>query len=120
MSIRHHARMIVALAAAYALALQAVFLAIGSPFGGTTAFSGVPICSSLGADRSTPAGQGQDCLGICLAGCCCGAAAAPAPGATVLTYVSDASQKLPAALDADPILLRNAFGAHRSRAPPFA
>jgi hypothetical protein len=120
MSIRHHARMIVALAAAYALALQAVFLAIGGPFGGVAAFIGLPICSSLGTDHSTPAGQGHDCPGVCLAGCCCGAAAAPAPGAVSVTYVSDASQRLAAAIETAPILPRIAIGAHRSRAPPIA
>jgi len=112
--------MIVALATAYALALQAVFLAIGGPFAAATAFIGLPICSSLGADHSAPAGQGHDCLGACLAGCCCGAAAAPAPGVVSITYVSDAGQKLAAAIGTDPILLRNAIGAHRSRAPPIA
>lgn len=112
--------MIVALAAAYALALQAVFLAFGYPFGGATASISLPICSSPGADHSMPAGQAHDCLGACLAGGCCGAAAAPAPGAAALTYVSDAGRELRAALEADPILLRNAIGAHRSRAPPLA
>src|ERR1700730_1119773 len=93
MHLRHHARALVALAAAYAVALQAILLAVGAPIAGAGEFTALPICSvlgsvlgsalgsALGAGHSAPADRGHDCLGPCLAGCCCGTAvgAAPAP-----------------------------------------
>jgi len=109
----------VALAAAYALALQAVLLAIGGPIAGATEFAALPICSSLGAGHSAPADGGHDCLGACLAGCSCGSAAAPAPAPGV-AYWPAPGQSIAAAFAAIRILPFGAAGANRSRAPPAA
>src|ERR1700688_730044 len=126
MHLRHHARALVALAAAYAVALQAILLAVGAPIAGAGEFTALPICSTLGsvlgsalgAGHSAPADRGHDCLGACLAGCCCGAAV----GAALAPSLSSAPAPLPtlaAPFETTPVLLCNATGAHRSRAPPL-
>jgi len=121
MSIRHHLRTLVALAAAYALALQAILLAVG-PLAGGARFGALPICSGLGsaadAGHSSPAGHGQNCPGACL-GCCCGTPVCPAPPMPALSYAPAPLETLAAALVPPPRLPVRADAAHRSRAPPF-
>jgi hypothetical protein len=119
MTTRSCSRAIVALVAAYALALQAILLAFGALPAGAGEFAAVPICSSLGTGHPAPAGHAPDCLGACLTGCCGGVPLLPAPA--MLT--ADASIPMPAvaamAETAPPSYLRPAR-AHRSRAPPLA
>jgi hypothetical protein len=115
MSLRHHARTVVALAAAYAVVLQTLLLAIGSPVAGTREFAAFPLCSGPG--HSAPARHSGDCPGPCL-GCCCGPAAGPAPA---MAYAPAALQIVAAAVPAAPALVFvSVCGANRSRAPPSA
>jgi len=109
------ARPVLALVAAYAVALQAILLAAGSPVAG----AGAAICSPLhtGGPPTAPAQHGPDCLAACLA-CCCGAAALPPPGTAVIDLAGPAPA-VPAAFEAVPALRLAATGAHRSRAPPL-
>src|SRR5580704_13175142 len=81
----HNLRTLVALAAAYAVALQAILLAVGGPFARAAEFTALPICSGVGsnpAGHSAPANRGDCCLGACL-GCCCGTPICPAPGSAL-------------------------------------
>jgi hypothetical protein len=116
MSLRRHARVGIALAAAYAVALQAVLLAFGVPGAGGVA--AVPICSAA-AGHSAPAGQSQDCLDACLTGCCSGAPICPTPAAIAICTPAPA-QMLAAAPEIEPLPAARVANAHRSRAPPSA
>ena len=121
MNLRHHARTVVALAAAYAVVLQTLLLAIGSPVAGAREgareFAAFPLCS--GAGHSAPARHSGDCPGLCL-GCCCGPAAGPAP-APAVTYAPAALQIVAhAAAVSAPLVFVSVSGANRSRAPPSA
>ena len=115
---RRSARTLVALAAAYAVALQALLLAVGVPVAGASEFATVPICSSFGAGHSAPAGHRQDCLGACLTGCCCGAAVFPAPG-LAMAYAPVPLLRIAAAPERVPPLRFSVTRANRSRAPPL-
>ena len=116
---RDSARAVVALAAAYAVALQAILLAVGNPVAGAAEFAAVPICSSLGAGHSKPGGHSQDCLGACLTGCCSGNPFCPAPG-PALAYPPAPLQAIAVMPEAVSLSHVNATRAHRSRAPPLA
>jgi hypothetical protein len=117
MNLRHHARTVVALAAAYAVVLQALLLAIGSPVAGAREFAAFPLCS--GAGHSAPARHSGDCPGLCL-GCCCGPAAGPA-SAPAVAYAPAALQIVAhAAAVPAPLVFVSVSGANRSRAPPSA
>jgi hypothetical protein len=124
MSLRHDMRALVALAAAYALALQAILLAAGAPLGARGAeFGGQPICSGLGSGH--PAGSGPapfghtgDCPGTCL-GCCCGPATCHLTGPAMIQDPAPA-QTVTLALIAPPPVRVGMLAAHRSRAPPLA
>src|ERR1700733_11338286 len=123
MNLRHHARAGTALAAAYAVALQAVLLAVGAPIAGATGIAAIPICAHAAADHSippghsTPAGHGQDCLDACLTGCCGAVPVCPAPlGAAI--YAPAVAQAMVPALDVSQHLAGRVSHAHRSRAPP--
>jgi hypothetical protein len=109
----------VAVAVAYAFALQMLLLAIGAPAAGAIGLAAPPICSSLGAGHSAPAGSGHDCLGACLAGCACSTPAAPAAAPAVI-YLPSPGQSIVAAFAAIRISPFSATGANRSRAPPSA
>jgi len=121
MSIWHRARAGVALAAAYAVALQTMLLAIGAPAGGPAQLAALPICSVLGSApasrHSAPGGQAHDCLGACLG--CCGIPVCPTSG-SALNYAPSALHVVAAMLTAPLPLPLAPTGAHRSRAPPFA
>lgn len=119
MNMRHHARALVALAAAYAVALQAILLAVGGPIiarGGE--FGALPICSSLGAGHAAPLGHTGGCPGTCF-GCCCGPPVCHFP-APAMTYAPAPAQTVAVARVATRRLLVGAARAHRSRAPPLA
>ncbi|MGA9010678.1 MAG: hypothetical protein WB495_28250 [Xanthobacteraceae bacterium] len=114
MSLRRHARIGIALAAAYAFALQAVLLAFGIPSAGGVA--AVSICSAA-AGHSTPAGQSQDCLEACLTLCCRGAPICLTPAAVAI-YAPAPAQMLTAVPEVGPLPAVRIAAAHRSRAPP--
>jgi len=121
MNIRHHARALVAMAAAYAVALQAILLAVGGPVtAGAVEFGALPVCSGLGsgfgAGHSAPLGHGGDCPGTCL-GCCCAPPLGQAPG-PAMTYAP--ARTVAAAFVTAPPLVVGVPAAHRSRAPPLA
>ncbi len=119
MNMRNYARALVALAAAYAVALQMLLLAIGGPAAGATEFAALPICASLGAGHSAPADHGRDCLGTCLACCCGGAPVAPAPAMGV-RYVPVPGQFVAGIAEAIAPSPFSVTAANRSRAPPVA
>lgn len=124
MTRRHDIRALVALAAAYALALQAILLGVGAPLGAQGAeFSGLPICSGLGSGHlagsgSAPLGHAGDCPGACL-GCCCGPPTYQFPG-SAMTYAPAPAQIVIVAFATTPPFRVGMPGAHRSRAPPLA
>ena len=112
-------RTIVALATAYATAVQAILLVIGAPIAGATDFAASSLClSSRQGTAHLPPGKHQhDCSAACAA-CCCGATAAPAAAVPV------AYEKVPVGLIAAgaaivPTWRFNAGRANRSRAPPL-
>jgi hypothetical protein len=148
MSLRRHARTGIALAAAYAVALQAVLLAFGVPGAGAA----VPLCSAA-AGHAAPAGQSQahsqgqsqeqsqaqsqgqsqgqsqeqrnqdhnrDCLAACLTGCCSSAPICPMPVAAAIDAPAPAQQLLTVASAVERVWAARATNAHRSRAPPRA
>ena len=94
MSLRRKMRAIVALAAAYAVALQATFLAIGgivsglpglgAHYGPSLGATSLCMSSRLGTAHPGPSGQEHDCSAACAA-CCCGAPAVP-PSAAAAAY----------------------------------
>lgn len=120
MKLRRRGRKIVALAAAYAVALQAILLA-GAGAGALAAgarSSAWAICLSgkaAGSHRA-PTGHGYDCLFACLAGCC--AIAAAPPPAMPARYAPATTRKLAVAVEAARHLRLSLPRAHRSRAPP--
>ena len=123
MMMRRPVRATVALAAAYAVVLQAILLAFGAPVAGAAGFSAVPICSShassFGGGPSLPAGHGKDCLDACLTGCCSGAPVCPAPGPAI-AYAPVLLQTIDVAREMLPVSRLPVTRAHRSRAPPSA
>lgn len=116
-------RAFVAVAAAYTVALQALFFAIGGPFGGGVQFAGSPICASHLSFRvghstpAAPAGRDGCCLGACL-GCCCATPLCPGAGPT-LTYAPAPLQAVAPPRQRVPAVLAGIAAAHRSRAPPL-
>jgi len=123
MKMRRPVRATVALAAAYAVVLQATLLAFGVSIAGTAGFAGVPICSNhaagFGGDPSAPAGRGQDCLDACLTGCCGNTPVCPAPGPAI-AYAPALLQTVAVAQETAPVVRQSLTFAHRPRAPPFA
>jgi hypothetical protein len=120
MSIRQYVRATVALIAAYAVALQTILLVFAGAAPGAASFAATPICSSVGTagTGSVPPGHSQDCLTVCLTGCCCGAAAIPVPGGTV-AYAPEPARIVIAAVEAAATPRHGITAAHRSRAPPL-
>lgn len=119
MNMRHHVRALVALAAAYALALQAILLAVGGPISARAGEIGaLPICSSLTAGHPAPLEHTGGCPGTCL-GCCCGPPLCPIPG-PAMTYVPAPAHTIAVASVAAPVLVVAIPDDHRSRAPPLA
>jgi hypothetical protein len=123
MSLRRKTRAIVAVAAAYAVALQATFLALGGlaagPMDPRASFGASSLClsSRSATPHPAPGGHEHDCSAICAA-CCCSAPVASA-SAPAIAY-----EKVPAGLIAAagvivPTWRFYADRAHRSRAPPL-
>jgi hypothetical protein len=126
MILQPRARAGVALIAAYALAMQALLLAVIASSAGVAGAAALPICASAGAHPipaddgqagGGQAGHGQDCLDACLTGCCCGAPLQPLPP-HALASPPQPLQALAAARDGSPPVPTRAAKAHRSRAPP--
>jgi hypothetical protein len=123
MSLRRKMRAIVALVAAYAVALQGAFLAIGGPIAGPTnlgaSFAASSLClsSRLGGEHPGPGGPEHDCSAACAA-CCCSAPAATAPAA-VTAYEMVPAGLIGATIVIAPTWRFDAGRAHRSRAPPL-
>jgi hypothetical protein len=123
MTLRHHARAGIALAAAYAVALQAILLAFSVPVAAAgTAI--LPFCSAASGHFAPtrdpvghPSGHGQDCLDACLTGCCSGAPVCPSPAAAAMASPVVVQTMAPA-LGVSPRLAERVYQAHRSRAPP--
>jgi hypothetical protein len=118
MSFASRLRAVLALATAYAVALQVILLAIAGPLGTGAALAGAPICSHFGAGGSAPAGPAGGCIGTCF-GCCCGPPVCPT-FAPAMTFAPALAQTIAIARMATPRLLVSAAHAHRSRAPPLA
>jgi len=119
MRLRRTARTILALVAAYAVALEAILLAIGGPLAAAGDLASRQICSSVNSNSSgpMPAGHGYDCLAACIA-CCCGAQGPTGP-ATAITYAPKPAGKVTVAVDVAAAPGLGAMRAHRSRAPPL-
>jgi hypothetical protein len=119
MSLRRKMRTIVALAAAYATALQATLLVIGGPIAGGPDLATTSLClsSQPGTAHPPPGDHQHDCWVGCAA-CGCGGPAVPD------SAVPAAYEKVPAALIAATVAIVptwrfDAARAHRSRAPPL-
>ncbi len=113
-------RPVLALAVAYAVALQALMLVAVDPFGGANAWSASPICAAAGGGGSAPqpAGHAHDCLASCLVGCC-GAPALPACESRMV-HADVTGPVLAAATVAAVGARPSVTGSHRSRAPPLS
>jgi hypothetical protein len=120
MRIHGSARAVVAVVAAYAVALQTILLVFGGSIASADGLSRQTICSHYGGDTNgrAPAGHGRDCLADCLTGCSCGAVAVPVR-AVALLYAPELLQRVAALGPAKPAIWPSAIRAHRSRAPPF-
>ncbi len=118
-------RKIVALVAAYAVALQAILVVFAGSLTGTMALADQPICASIGLGGAGktptggdgPAGHSHDCLAACAVGCCATAGGPQAPATAVI--VTPRSGPIAAPIHVAPPLAQTVTGAHRSRAPPL-
>ena len=118
-------RTIVALVAAYAVALQALLIVFAGPVAGTAALADQPICASLGlggagktpSGGDGPAGHTHDCLAACAAGHCAGAGELQTTATAAL--VAPRSAPVAALHPFAPPSAQTVTGAHRSRAPPL-
>jgi len=122
MSAWRKTRAIVALAAAYAVATQAILLAVGCPIGGATDFAAASLCSAsrAGVDHPAPGGKEHDCPAACAA-CCCGApVASPSPAAAPVAYEQAPAGSVAAAPADAATWYFKLDRAHRSRAPPLS
>jgi hypothetical protein len=121
MRVQCKARAIVALAAAYAVVVQATLLAIGGgPMAGNAGLAA--LCSAVkGANPHSAPAEGGDgghggCPAACLA-CCCGAPVTPAATAVIPSQRATA-RWVAINLPVVPALPFSVAGAHRARAPP--
>jgi hypothetical protein len=117
-------RRIVALAAAYAIALSGLIASFGAGRAAAEA-AGQPgeiLCHSVAAGQPAPStdqGNGKICVDACCVGCLMLMAALPPPPATAVAVPQSASRTIA------PPALSDLAGArdtksHRSRAPPLA
>ena len=114
-------RRVVALGAAYLIALAGFFASFGVASAAATAQSGVLICHSSAAGQPSPDDRTGNalCAERCGIGCLMLTAALPPPPATAVPLPQAASESLPAIafarLAAAPVAK-----SYRSRAPPSA
>jgi|GEM_PF-6113497 len=119
MSFGRRLNAVLALAAAYAVAVQVVLVAVAGPLATGVAFAGQPLCSHFGAGGSTPpAGHAGVCIGVCF-GCCCGPSICPTP-TPEMTYAPVPAQAIALARVVAPHVVVRILDAHRCRAPPTA
>lgn len=122
MSVRPEVRAVVALAAAYALVLQAAVLVIGIASAAEYAGLGAPtLCSHPnGASRHSAPVQESPfcCTAVCL-GCCCAAMVPPAASPAFVSRRLPAQRPAPLSMFAA-VLPPPLAHANRSRAPPLA
>jgi hypothetical protein len=117
MRLRLKMRAIVALAAAYAVVLQATLLAIGPLTGPAGLAAGFLCAQQHGAPANLPPGRNDPgCAAACLA-CCCGLSAPPAspPMLAARSALPRRIASAPAVNSGAPLRVARA---HRSRAPP--
>jgi hypothetical protein len=128
MTLQPRARTGIALIAAYAVALQALLLAVVVPAASAAGTAALPICAGAGSHAAQSshgprghgqAGYGQDCLDACLTGCCCGAPLLPLPP-RAFNLTAKPLQILTAAVEGRASAPIRAAKAHRSRGPPAA
>jgi hypothetical protein len=136
MKLQPRARAGIALLAAYAVAMQALLLAVIAPAaavsGGSAGVAALPLCAGAarswawpddgqagGASQTGQTGHGQDCLDACLTGCCCGVPLMPLPP-SLSHYARKPLQTLAAESETQQPVVIRAAKAHRSRAPPAA
>jgi hypothetical protein len=114
------ARAIVALAAAYGVAAQAVLLVVGGPIA-STGFTASSLCLTPrpGAPPDAPGGKDHDCPAACGA-CCCGApVVSPSAAAAAVSYAQVSARPIAGVPINAPVWRFNLDKAHRSRAPPL-
>jgi hypothetical protein len=117
---RPFARRLVALAAAYAIALSGLIVSFGAVRAAAAAAtaSGDVICHTARLDHPAPAGDNNsDCNGSCCIGCLMLLAAVPPPPTVSITIEQSPSRPiaLPAIIDLPSTPYTKT---HRSRAPP--
>ena len=114
-------RRVIALAAAYLIALAGLFASFGVASAAATAQSGILICHTSGGGQSSPDDRTDTalCAELCGIGCLMLTAALPPPPATAAPLPQAASQSLPAIAVAR-LFAAPAAKSHRSRAPPSA
>ena len=117
-------RRIVALAAAYAIALAGVIASFGAARAAAEAAAqpGAILCHSADAGQAAPStdeSNGKVCVDACCVGCLALMAALPPPPATAVAAPQSASQIIipPAVTD---LAGSRDIKSHRSRAPPLA
>jgi hypothetical protein len=116
-------RRIIALAAAYAIALSSLLASFGAARAAaeTAAVPGGIICHSILAGQPAPASDesnGKTCVGSCCVGCLMLMAALPPPPASAAPLLQAPSHRL-APLDAAILTGGPGTKSHRSRAPPL-
>jgi hypothetical protein len=107
-------RRVVALIAAYVVALQALLLPLSVAAGGGT----TGLCLSVASSGSQPAGHGDGCP--CAAGCgmqCCAPAALLPPQIVIARIAVEVVAVVSAPFSA-PVLMPSDFDPHRPRGPP--
>jgi hypothetical protein len=116
-------RRIVALAAAYAVALSSLLGSFGAARAAATfSASGSVICHSAIAGQQAPAGDehnGALCDGSCCIGCLMLVAALPPPPAIAVGEAQSSGRALPL-LAASDLFHTPQTRSHQSRAPPIA
>ena len=117
MRLQPRARAGIALIAAYAVALQALLLAVIAPPSALAGTAVLPICAGA-PGHPVPAGRGQDCLDACLTGCCGTAPILSAPAHDAARVAPRPLHMVIARPDPRGSVPLRVAKAHRSRAPP--
>jgi DUF2946 family protein len=113
---------LIALAAAYAIALSGLIANFGAAHMAAAAGqSDFVVCHNEGSNNPAPSpdgGTGKTCIDDCCTGCLMLSAALPQPPATAIALLSSAGE--PIAPHAAVVVVSGPpFSSHRSRAPPL-
>ena len=116
-------RRVIALAAAYAIALSSLIASFGAARAAAeaAALPGAILCHSDVAGQSTPApdeSNGKICINSCCTGCLMLTAALPPPPANAAPVLQSASRRI-APVEIAGLAGGRELKSHRSRAPPF-